>query len=372
MSNPFVNIDLQPGQRVLLVESTAVNEDMIREVQRWVQTKVGSEQPVDYRTFESLTEAAAGDSALPPATYDWELVQLCDHAPRRHSSEILAKLLLALKPGGRLRLAQVIVSPATNSSSIAMSVEAAQQPANGFVPTPTEDVVLSDLILSGYTDNAVVRSQQLDANSLRMYAAQALADYTMEDKALILQTLITRSVHVVQLSAQKPNYEVGAASALQFGKKRTKKPTETAAPAAKPVWTVSLDDDDGDDEGEEAIDDDDLLAEEDRAKPDAAALARPDDCATKRRACKNCSCGRAEEEEAQDLAKQLAEAEVAVKADPTVQPVVPAPMPKSSCGNCTLGDAFRCSTCPYLGFPAFKPGEQIQLGGNMLKDDIDV
>ncbi|KAJ1972865.1 electron carrier [Dimargaris verticillata] len=126
------------------------------------------------------------------------------------------------------------------------------------------------------------------------------------------------------------------------------------------------------------IDEDDLLDDADRAKPSAESLARPSDCATKRRACKNCSCGRAEMEEAEELKAKLAEAEAAVAAsgkDPsatTLVPVVPAPMPKSSCGNCTLGDAFRCSTCPYLGMPAFKPGEQIQLGGNMLQDDIDL
>jgi len=97
-----------------------------------------------------------------------------------------------------------------------------------------------------------------------------------------------------------------------------------------------------------------LLDEDDLIKPDKSTLTRPD-CETsgKRKACKNCSCGLAEELER--------ESKPALNAAPT-----------SSCGSCYLGDAFRCSTCPYLGMPAFAPGEKVVLGGNMMQDDIEV
>jgi len=84
------------------------------------------------------------------------------------------------------------------------------------------------------------------------------------------------------------------------------------------------------------------------------------DCGTgaggKKRACKNCSCGLAERE-------ALENASGGADAAP-IDPVAKA----SSCGGCYKGDAFRCSGCPFLGKPAFEPGqERLVLA---LDDDI--
>lgn len=136
------------------------------------------------------------------------------------------------------------------------------------------------------------------------------------------------------------------------------------------VWKLDVDDDG---EAEERIDEDELLDEEDKVKPSAESLRV---CGTtgKRKACKDCSCGLAEELDAESKGAAVAAAQSA----------------KSSCGSvsflffslkinfnlcililqCYLGDAFRCATCPYLGMPAFKPGEKIQLSDTQMQADV--
>jgi hypothetical protein len=80
-----------------------------------------------------------------------------------------------------------------------------------------------------------------------------------------------------------------------------------------------------------------------------------DDVAGKRRACKNCSCG-------------LAELEAAEEAKGSAGALPTEPKMKSNCGNCSKGDAFRCASCPFLGKPAFESGtEKLVLS---LQDDI--
>ncbi|XP_026499306.2 anamorsin homolog [Vanessa tameamea] len=135
-----------------------------------------------------------------------------------------------------------------------------------------------------------------------------------------------------QYLAEKPNFEVGSKASLKLNNKPAVwKLDETIEEA----WTGKNDD--------EIIDSDMLLDEDDLKRPDQQSLRV---CSTtgKRKACADCSCGLAEElrGETKDT-------------------------PKSSCGSCYLGDAFRCATCPYLGMPAFKPGEKVILD---LKSDI--
>jgi hypothetical protein len=99
------------------------------------------------------------------------------------------------------------------------------------------------------------------------------------------------------------------------------------------------------------IDDDELLTEEDRQPK--AATQKAEDCSARRRACKNCVCGRAEVE-------RKLEAEGKLLDDSA--------MPPGGCGNCSRGDAFRCATCPFNGKPAWNAEDgKVKLA---LTDDI--
>ncbi|KAL8448153.1 hypothetical protein Emed_003966 [Eimeria media] len=92
------------------------------------------------------------------------------------------------------------------------------------------------------------------------------------------------------------------------------------------------------------VDEDALIDSAEAYKPIGKGRS---DCAARPRACANCTCGRKEQEEAAEketFKKQLETGAV-----------------RSSCGNCYLGDAFRCAGCPYKGLPAFRPGEKVDL-----------
>jgi hypothetical protein len=131
--------------------------------------------------------------------------------------------------------------------------------------------------------------------------------------------------------------------------------TITTAPAPLKEKTIQISlnqNDDDDDDG--LIDEDDLLKEEHGLIAPPSVQPRTskggDDCGG-RKACDDCTCGRAEQEANGSNTHEHKEDEH-----------------KSSCGKCGLGDAFRCASCPYLGLPAFKPGEEHLV--LQLKDDL--
>lgn len=90
----------------------------------------------------------------------------------------------------------------------------------------------------------------------------------------------------------------------------------------------------------------------------------------RRKACKDCTCGLKELEE-QDIEDTRAKQLEAIKfstAELTEVDFTIEGKKVGGCGSCALGDAFRCSGCPYLGLPAFKPGQPIKLTG--ISDDL--
>ena len=137
----------------------------------------------------------------------------------------------------------------------------------------------------------------------------------------------------VCVTGSKPEWEIGASAKIGGAR--------LGQAAVVKVVLGDLADDD-------LVDEDDLL--NDIAVPPVGVEGGG--CATKKRACADCSCGRAELEAAGDE-----EAAAAMAANP------------SACGNCSKGDAFRCASCPHLGKPAFKPGQE-NLTLNLDMDDI--
>ncbi|CAD7969640.1 unnamed protein product [Amoebophrya sp. A120] len=81
-----------------------------------------------------------------------------------------------------------------------------------------------------------------------------------------------------------------------------------------------------------------------RTKAKVCAPPKPGD---KKKACANCSCGRGELEKKHGVEK--------------ANEMLRTGQVESKCGNCALGDDFRCDGCPFRGMPAFEPGEKLVL-----------
>ena len=239
----------------------------------------------------SSTRISPGDEGKLASAKDGSFSRIVATAPKQFGTPFLAQLLRILAPGGGIEIRTRVPMAAVEKS----------------------------LVFGGFSD---------------------------------VKTSNAGGVSVV--AATKPAYAVGAAASFRLRRKK-KKTSNTAgggdtaaAFEAKEkkadVW--SLGNDDLMDEVELEDEDDILAREEDKVNVTKPTNIRDKDrdCGTgpggKRKACKNCTCGFAEEEAAGG-ATEGAPAQA-----------------KSACGNCGLGDAFRCSTCPHLGKPAFDASKE--------------
>lgn len=152
------------------------------------------------------------------------------------------------------------------------------------------------------------------------------------------------------------------------------------------IVKLSLTDDIGDDDDDDGfLDENALLSNDFSSSFLSKPIVLPPKCdpgpgKRRRKACKDCSCGLREIEEAEEEQQRKKQNQVILNLDGgsnksnsvfdddyAIDFTVPG-KPVGSCGSCALGDAFRCDGCPYLGLPPFKPGEIINISA--IKNDL--
>lgn len=202
------------------------------------------------------------------------------------------------------------------------------------------DLVASSIdkldIVVDATDIGTLYNPMEIASWVPFLKADAVVSVQVQGSAASLQP-VTTSFLLAGLASASERREADGSRVLTATRKVL--PKVSAAPLKKPTTVTLTLDDDVDDDNADMVDEDALLDDTMLAPPpamNAQAAVGGDDCAG-RTACDNCTCGRAEQEAGAGQPKQA---------------------PASSCGKCSLGDAFRCASCPYLGKPAFKPGEE--------------
>ncbi|KAH3674216.1 hypothetical protein WICMUC_003458 [Wickerhamomyces mucosus] len=136
-------------------------------------------------------------------------------------------------------------------------------------------------------------------------------------------------------------------------------------------------DNNDDDDDFELIDENELIIDNKLLNESSIICLREPNSNNKKRrkACKDCTCGLAElessfqinnEQNSKSIPKSLPKiqfnSQELNEIDFTIEGKT------GGCGSCSLGDAFRCDGCPYLGLPAFKPGQVISLDG--ISDDL--
>lgn len=328
--------------------------------------------------IQMLDRLALGLVSLPTSTYDVVLV-LADVSQGQQEPErtalnrdIMERIAQSLKPGGRLK------------SQSGAQLEAAEQ----------TEAILAGLV-QGEEGEDMMKPAAAASQTVKL-------SFGRKKKTADAAAVPANNIEAANTAKRK---SVDISTSLNG---------DDAAPAVKPTpmgvgFIENVDDLDSEEDefdfptdeqlqNAERIDPDTLLTEEDRLKPlvirkSTSSAQRNDttDAFTaeackpntkRRRACKDCSCGLAQRLEAEDRATRAAAdanlAKLKLDESPAAKPNGSAMLQADdlaevdftvqgkvgSCGNCALGDAFRCDGCPYIGMPAFKPGEQVRLLNN--------
>ncbi|CAK7271660.1 electron carrier [Sporothrix epigloea] len=159
---------------------------------------------------------------------------------------------------------------------------------------------------------------------------------------------------------------------LRLKKKTSAKPIAvipTPTPVKRPAAVLDL----GEySDGEELIDEDSLLTAEERSRPPQQPPACNVDGQKRRKPCKDCTCGLSERLEEEDRDRRnKADSNLSnafkLNTDDLNELDFTVKGKTGSCNSCSLGDAFRCSTCPYIGLPAFKPGEEVKILSGLVQ-----
>ncbi|KAJ9227439.1 hypothetical protein DTO027B5_3633 [Paecilomyces variotii] len=301
---------------------------------------------------------------MPHSSVTIDLSDDLDMAPPSFKSNDAAKRTLLLAPPSFATQEEKLRNLFTTFDRSTTDLQMLDRLSAGFVSLPSNTY---DLVLVLTDTDGTRRSEALPLLTRELYTALVPAMKTgaklqtqdnffgaSEAREAVLAGLVHKDG-----GFEKPDTTAAVAVPLRFGAKKAA--AKKNVPPPPPV--IDFTDDLGNDD--ELIDEDTLLSAEDMKRP----VVPPPECQPKagkrRRACKDCTCGLAAQLEAED-AERRAKADqgldtLKLQADDLNELDFTVQGKTGSCGNCALGDAFRCAGCPFIGMPAFKPGEEVKI-----------